>query len=243
MQRHYTKITDFGRSLNAQVENPLNAANPLTYCMVPTLNSQFFHGGPSGYLLYGNANPNCMSFMSERCKNEWDGYCQAFVDLNSDSYWPNGAVLDTVAFQNAKTFLNIKTTVGQDMLRNSCYHRFLFIPNLVGSEQPFDPTVANSPMITLYDNYVTAYSHVKNLSDPETVDKDVHVDKMMENPKVCLDVLGRIFLGYHRQEGGIHIKGTKLEEFFKINHEFLSGYVKQAIIYVPSFQRKNRILW
>lgn len=241
MAKKYSQFIDFGKDYNNAIKNPYNSANPLTYCMFPTLNSQFFHGSASGGLLYGNENTNCFNFMAERCEKEWDGYCQAYVDVNVDSYWPNQASIDTDAYNNAKQFFNIKPTIGQDLIRNSCYRKFIHVPNNVGTKQPFDYTVANSPIITIYDNYVSGYSLVKNLSNNNEINNDEHIKKMLENPYICFDVLARIYLGYKRKEKNINIQNTILEKFFIENEKILNNFVQQAIKFVPSFNINNTI--
>lgn len=235
----YTKFIQFGKDLNQNIRNPMNAANPLTYCMTPTLNSQFFHGSLSGGILYGNQNSKCMNFMAERCSENWDGFCQAYTDINTDSYWPNEAVVDAAAYQSAKNFLTIKPTIGQDLLRNSCYRRFIRNPNDTPAMEPFDESVANSPVIKRFNNYVFGYSRVQNLSDPRQLDTDPLVQRMLANPSICLDVLGRIYLAWIRNEDGINIGGTFLEAFFKNNKNLMEQFICQAIIYVPSFQIQN----
>lgn len=241
MAKKYSEFIDFGKDYNYAIENPINSANPLTYCMFPTLNSQFFHGSASGGLLYGNQNAACLNFMAERCEKEWDGFCQAYSEINVDTYWPNQASIDTTAYENAKQFLNLKTTIGQDLIRNSCYRKFIYVPNMVGTKEQFDQTVANSPYVTIYDNYVSGYSLVKNLSHPEKINNDAHVQKMLQNPYICFDILGRIYLAYIRNEKNVNIQDTDLELFLNTNKKILENYVKQATQYVPSFNINNSI--
>lgn len=241
MAKKYTEYIDFGQDYNYAIQNPLNAANPLTYCMVPTLNSQFFHGSASGGLLYGNQNAACLNFMAERCEKEWDGYCQAYTDLNVDTYWPNQASIDTTAYENVKHFFNLKTTLGQDLIRNACYRKFIHIPNMVGTREQFDKTVANSPYITIYDNYVSGYSHVKNLDDPLKIQKDKHVEMMLKHPYICFDILARIYLAIHRNEKNVNVHGTSLETFFTLNDRILASFVGQALQFIPSFNKNNTI--
>jgi len=232
----YSKFINFGKAINSNVNNNFNAANPITYCLVPTLGSQFSHGSTSSGQLYSNMNTNCTNYMIERCKNNWDEYCQTFVELNTDSYWPNLAVIDTLAYTNAKQFFNIKTTIGQDLIRNVMYHRYICTERNESTREQFDPNVANSPYIQLYDNNVQYYSKLKNLD--KNIDKDKYIDKMIENAKICMDVLGRIYLGYIRKE--INILNTRLEKFLKDNQSIFNSFIEQAILLVPSFQIQNQ---
>jgi hypothetical protein len=237
----YTKFIDFGKKLNDSIKNPENAANPLTYCMFPTLNSQFFHGSLSGGLLYTNQNANCLNYMADRCSEKWDDYCEAFMDLNKDSYQPNTAAIDPTAYLNAKNFLGIQTTVGQDLLRNSSYRKFICVPNITAHIEPFDYSVANSPKFYNYSSYVTGYSQLKNLDNKYQVNNDPLVQKMLAHPRFCLDVIGRIYLGYIKKE--VNLDDTIFIPFFENNRHLLNQYIKQAIIYVPSFQQKNREMY
>lgn len=241
MSKNYARYINFGKGLNNNIQNPLDSSNPLTYCMFPTLNSQFFHGSASGGFLYGNQNPSCLSFMADRCEKEWDGYCQAYMALNNDTYWPNSAVIDSTAYTFAKNYLNFKPTIGQDLLRNACYRKFIFIPGQVVNYNQFDSTVANSPFIKQYDNLVPVFSHVKNLNDPKIIDNDIHVQKMIQYPQICLDVLGRIYLSYINNDKNINIKNSILEKYFINNQKFYNEFIKQAIKFIPSFNKNNDV--
>jgi hypothetical protein len=243
MSKKYATFVEFGKALNDNIKNPLSASNPLTYCLVPSLNSQFVHGSSSAGMLYSNQNASCMSFMSGRCMKEWDGYCQAYVDLNQDTYWPNMGVIDTAAYTNAKNYYNIKPTIGQDLLRNTCYRKFIFVPGQKPTVTQFDSNVANSPVIEIYNNEVANYSWVKDLGNASLIDSDILVQKMLENPMICMDVIGRIYLAFMNNENNIkqQIKGSILEKYFKLNGSALDDYVGQAQQFVPSFQYQNQL--
>jgi hypothetical protein len=243
MSKKYATFKEFGSALNPNIKNPLNASNPLTYCLVPSLNSQFVHGSSSAGMLYSNQNASCMAFMSGRCMKEWDGYCQAYVDLNQDTYWPNMGVIDVAAYNNAKNYYNVKPTIGQDLLRNTCYRKFIFVPGQKPNYTQFDSNVANSPFIEIYNNEVAVYSFVKDLGNAKLIDSDPLVQKMLENPLVCMDVIGRIYLAYKNKENGIEnqIKDSIIEKYFKLNEKALDAFVGQAQTMVPSFQYYNNL--
>jgi len=238
----YSKYIQFGKALNPAVQNPDNASNPLTYCMYPSLSSQFIHGSTSGGQLYSNTNTACSQYMVERCSKKWDQYCDAFVELNPDSYWPNMGVVDKQAYENAKLFWNLQTSVGEDLIRNTMYARYILPRGTFVSKQPFDPNVANSPTITVYDTDMPYYSKVVGLDNPAQIRKDTYLPMMIRNAKLCWDVLARIFLGYIRREEGLQdtLRGTILESFFRENESVLREYIRQAVRFVPSFQIQNR---
>ena len=232
----YTRFIDFGKGMNPQVQSPLSPANPLTYCMFPTVGSQFTHGSPSSGLLYDTNNVNCMSFMAERCQNEWDGFCDAYIELNIDTYWPNVAVIDTTAFELAQFFLKKNNTVGENLLRNAAQRRFIVYPDQQKPDfQPFDYNTANSPTIAIYPNNITGPSILKNLVDP---DNDLLILKMMQNPQACFDVLARIYLGIRRKERSTqHIRPESLlARYLQGQHQIIDAFLEIALPRVPSFQ-------
>lgn len=241
-QQYYTSFLEFGKGINDQVESPLNPANPLTYCMFPTVGSQFTHGSASSGLLYDTNNVNCMSFMAERCRSEWDGFCDGYVDLNVDTYWPNVAVIDTSAFELAQFFLKKKNTVGENLIRNTVQRRFISYPNQSPTYQPFDYNTANSPMIAVYANNVNSYSVLQNLDHP---DSDLHVLKMMQYPQACFDVLARIYLGVIRREPQASkiTPNTTLGRFLHLQQELLDSFLAIALPRVQSFQLIQAPSW
>jgi len=236
MCAHYSKFIDFGKQINPQIQNDTNAANPLTYCITPSLNSQFFHGSSSSNQLYSTMNTSCTNFMAQRCSTQWDDYCDAYLQINTDNYWPNMAVIDRLAYQNANQFFQIRPTVGQNLLRNACYYKYIDTSDLSYSIEPFDPTVANSPLIKIFQEYVSRYSTVIHLSDPEEIRKDTLIPKMLSHYPICMDVIGRIYLAFLRKEKGVHIENTPFQSFFQQHEKLLQLYVSQAVTTVPSFQ-------
>lgn len=233
MAKNYPKIIDFGAAMNPQVESPLNPANPLTYCLFPTLNSQFIHGSSSSGLLYDTNNASCTNFMAERCKYQWDGFCDAYQQINVDTYWPNTASVDSQAFELAQFFLQNRASVGDSLVRNTVYRRFI-VPSCPISYEPFDPTVASSPKVTIYSNSKISSSHLQNL---ENVDHDPLVTKMMENPKVCFDVMARIYLGWLRNEPqASQLRGTKFLAYLNQYNDLFQRFFTVALPRLPSFQ-------
>ncbi len=223
----YSKIIDFGSQINNQSNSPFNAANPLTYCMFPTLGSQFMHGSSTSNQLYGNYNQACETFMAEHCAQNWDGFCDAYQKMNVDSYWPNSAVIDAYAFTFAQAFLkNNSPTVGQNLVRNAMNMAFLEYPHAKYDMAPFDPNTANSPNIKFYSNIDPGPSLIKKIHH---IDRNDNIKRLLENAVPCLDVIGRLYLGYLRKEKHTEdYKGTVLEQFFKENHCLLDNYLHQS---------------
>lgn len=235
MNQNYQTFYEFGKEINEQVESPFNASNPLTYCLTPTLGSQFMHGSTSSRLLYDTNNHACSSYMSQKCAEKWDGFCEAYQLLNVDTYWPNDAPIDARAFTFAQGFLrNNRPTVGQVLVRNSVNIRFLEYPKLFYSQEPFDPNVANSPLIKRYSNYNTGPSIIKPINN---IDKNEHILLMLKNPKVCFDVLARLYLGFARGEKNTrNFHNTILHEYFVENKTMFENFLQQALGNVASYQ-------
>lgn len=235
MNAQYKTFYEFGEAINDQVKSPFNSSNPLTYCLTPTLGSQFMHGSTSSRLLYDTNNHACESYMSQRCAEKWDGFCESYQLLNVDSYYPNDAPIDARAFTFAQGFLrNNRPTVGQILVRNSVNIRFLHYPSLFYSEEPFDPNVANSPTIKRYTNYNTGPSVIKPIKN---IDRDEHVLLMLKNPKVCFDVLARLYLGFARKEKNTNnFHNSILHRYFLENQTMFENYLQQALQNVPSYQ-------
>ena len=83
--------------------------------------------------------------------------------------------------------------------------------------EPFDPTVANSPMISYYVgkpcfegcNLVPIYK-----VDPSTIDQDAVMDKVLQKPLIAIDILINIY-NTMKREGTLHqLSGTKLGNFY-----------------------------
>lgn len=210
----YRKISQFGEAMNPNVLNPLDQSNPLSYCLLPTYNSQFLHGSTASGLLYTPQGPGCSNYMAERCSIVYDGFCSAYNTINTDTSWPNVAGIDNLTFNIARDWLKIKTTTGQNMIRNAAERRFLVYPGVCMTAEPFDPNVANSPIVSRYNSsYKPGPVSFKNLDNPANVDNDLLVDEMIAHWPACLDVLTKIYKGYKDKNPAINLYPSKFERF------------------------------
>jgi hypothetical protein len=157
--------------------------------------------------------------------------------INVDNYWPNTASIDSKAFDLAQYFIQNKPSVGDNLVRNTAYRRFIRLPDECPSVQPFDPNVAASPTVSIYQNLVASSSHLHHLDD---VDNDPWIAKMVENPKVCFDVLARIYLGVQRKEAAAsNIPGTHFHQFLQRNADLFERFLEVALPRLQSFQPGN----
>lgn len=126
----YTTISDFGN-----INNVMN--DPATYCVLDGIESQFLHGGSVGF---AKGNLNCSEYMSSRCAQNWDELCDAFSETNTVKYprpqcCPRGL------------------TDGEAFVREAAFKKYtLSTKNCFSICEPFDPTVADSPMICYFSD-------------------------------------------------------------------------------------------
>ncbi len=126
----YATITEFGASIN----NAMN--DPATYCVLDGIESQFLHGG--GTVGFAKGNMKCSEYMSSRCAQNWDELCEAFSETTTVKYprpqcCPRGL------------------TDGEAFVREAAFKKYLLrTKNCFSVCEPFDPTVADSPMICYF---------------------------------------------------------------------------------------------
>lgn len=219
MSQYATFAKFGGRIANKNVSNPENLTNPLTYCMVKTMDNAFLHGSESNF---GPETYQCQNYMADKCANNWDGYCEQYVDTNmSLTYWPNNASISGEAY-NKSNAVNHQS-VGEQLLRNSLERRFIEYPYVKPQLEPFDTNDAASPYYKNYGNICGPLKYsVKNI-DRKTIDRDTLMNKALANPNVCIDVLARIYLAYKSKS--IELRGTQLEQFFRRNTALLEKWV------------------
>lgn len=225
-RKSYPTFVDYGSAMNENVLNPMDSSNPLSYCILPTFNSQFLHGSTSSNLLYAPYGTGCANYMAERCSVVYDGFCEGYKVMNTDTYWPNVAAIDNLSFNITKNYFKVKTTVGQNMVRNAAERRFLTYSNVSQRGEPFDPNVANSPIVTKYSQtYNIGTVGYKNLDDPSAVDNDQLIMEMCENYIACFDVLTKIYIGYKNKDPRIRLYPSKFEVFLKEKSVMFENFI------------------
>jgi len=203
----YSKITAFGEGGG---NSPMN--NPLTYCTVSPLDAEFNHTLGA---TFGPYSFQCQQFMAGYCANNFDGVCE-YMSQNKDTRFPayNGNSAIGSSCSSAQG-LGAGTSLGENLVRQTAMEKYLvkMSSNCVRKYQPFDPTVANSPLIgTWYP--VSGGSCIPIYAvDVSVIDNDPLMNKILINPKICLDVLINI---YNNSRNGVipaywdELKNTKL---------------------------------
>jgi len=191
----YSSFGHFGSSRNRNVFDPYDAANPLSYSIIPSFNTLFLHG-PTGdnASIYRVWAPNCQTFMAEYgAIHPGNPFVKAYLSINQDQYWPNTAVIDKMAMNLCYQAYRIQPCLGEMMMHNACERRYLQWATTTFSYQPFDPSVANSPMIRVYaPTSLLGRPRLRQefFKDP---DQEWWIDQMMENPNPVLDIWVRFY--------------------------------------------------
>ena len=225
-RRSYPTFIEYGAGMNENVFNPMDQSNPLTYVILPTFNNSFIHGSTASNLLYSPYSPGPANYIAERCSDVYDGFCEGYKLMNTDTYWSNTAAIDNLSMNLAKNYLKIKSTVGQNMVRNAAERRFLVYSNVTQYMEPFDPNVANSPMVTKYSQgYNVGRVGYKNLDNPAAIDNDQLMMAVCENWPQCFDVLTKIYIGYKNNDPRIKLYPSKFEVFLQEKAKIFEDFI------------------
>ena len=209
----YSSISNFGNTKKLS-----EVDNPLTYCINNTLDNKFLHGGPLGILDAGQGCNNCQLFLSDYCSQEWDSYCE-YASNNIDTHYPS-----TMNIPNSEYNLP-ELNSGEILIRNTASRKYL-VKMLNGNElwKPFDPTVANSPMIREWIHTKSSQMPMTPvyMVDPNNIDNDVVMNKIIRNPKIATDILLNIYKNMKRNNTLNNLQNTNLGKFFKANSHFFN---------------------
>lgn len=224
---NYKIISDFApRSSN--VSN-----DPLFYCMLDSLDSQFVNGSTGR--TFGKGNRQCALYMSTRCAQNWDGICD-IAAASTDTRFPD--------MSNNYDGCCARATAGDLLVRDTAYLKYLLNAN--GSNvlcAPFDPTVANSPTIcylshnapALGDSHavsggvwaggaVQSVSSARDGSGPReygltdaqiaAIDQDPVMNRLLDRPDIAPLLLRGIRASLEHRGQLARLKGTRLGRFY-----------------------------
>lgn len=241
----YVSLGSFGSPQN----------NPLSYVAVGNaIESGFMHtlGGKGSFV--DPDSPQSQFFSAQFCGNsDWkDGICEY---MSKDPTY--GAMVNAVApcnnplgdFGNG---MGSALTKGQMLIRNAAAERFLmFMSNNCSKYyEPFDPTVADSPLISKWKPNGNASGMGINGAgcnssqgclgsnvcvpiygvDEKTIDNDPIMNKILQQPWIAMDVLVNMYNNALNMNTLSKLKGTKLYSFF-MNPSF-QNIVKSKIFRV-----------
>lgn len=198
----YSVISNFGQS-SAEMSPQ---SDPLTYCALSGMDSASVHTLGGDNSLLGANNSHCQRFMASYCGNNWDGVCE-YLSNDTQRVFPNAAMAcNGVNGSCMGTGLGNSLTAGQILLRNAASERFLsaMSSNCSALYEPFDPTVANSPLIRKWSPSGESCRGAGNCYasnqcipiydvDAKTIDDDVVMNKLLVQPWIAMDVLTNIY--------------------------------------------------
>lgn len=218
----YISISQFGSGGS-------KATDPLSYCAVNGLESSFSHTLGASASLIGPTSENCQRYMGAYCAKNWDGVCE-YVYHNTNRMIPNqvAGCSTNIGGPCNGSGLGNQSTYGQLLLRNTASEKYLkgMSSNCVQQFFPFDPTVADSPLISKWvskqsvgdgdcgigcgSNVCVPYYGV----DPVTIDSDPVMNKILEQPWIAMDILVNIYNNAVSSGQLDSLRGTKIHNFF-----------------------------
>jgi hypothetical protein len=223
----YRQISDFAPDINNQV-----TSDPLLYCVLDTMDSQFLHGAPGR--TFGKYNEHCSEYLSTRCSMNWDGVCEA-MSKDRETRFPNtGGPLPSYGF-----FGNYKSgpclPYGEQIIRDTAFKKYkVKLSDCNVYCEPFDPTVANSPLVcyearTSCSTGPTNYEVCEGSSEgglcqsvykftPEQIqnlDSDPVMNKILDKPEIASDLIEQIYLTM-KDDGSLNsLKGTRFYRYLQ----------------------------
>lgn len=204
----YSKIINFGNSVQSQ------SANPLTYCINDNLDINFTHSAYN----YGQHSSKCQMFLSDYCALNWDKNCE-FASKNINKSFPN-------TISNCNSFGNCNSlNAGEILIRNTASKKYISSDSNCDWEyEPFDPTVYNSPLVRYmnnkncnggYGNCIINYE-----VNPNGIDEDPVMNKLLAKPTIAPDILLNIYNTMKRKGTLERLNGTRLGAFYKLNKQY-----------------------
>jgi hypothetical protein len=224
---HINKIMrrNYYRNINQVGSNELSQANnPLTYCIFDDPNKSFEHGSTNIYRI-NSAAKSCQEFMAEHCAKNWDGFCELATQTNSGYINLVNNVNNTTPYANIiGNHYDLKN--GDVLLANTARKKYLTeMKNCVLKTESFDPTVAASPMI---HSWVPADDSISDVClatyevDPEKIDDDIVMNKILAKPYIAMDILTNIYNNAKRKGTLEPLLNTNLGKFFLNNPTYFN---------------------
>ena len=212
---NYSTISNFGPNVQSALDNPI------TYCLTTGVNNGFLHGSSADEL--AQHSRACQEFMSEYCKQGWNQYCE-FASQSGDTSKPNN-LLDCY---NPGPSNVPNVTDGEALIRNTASKKYLV--TMLGGElksQPFDATVANSPLISYWqpaNHYQPLWKTMTPIYavDPKTIENDIVMHKILNKPHIAFDILINIYNTMKRNGTLQKLLGTRLGSLYQTHNYFVA---------------------
>lgn len=207
-----------------QVEMFNDMEDPVKMCLLSDVNKSLT-GGVLGYR-YGPSNENCQLLMAERCANKWDGICE-LASQNREAIYPNNATIHGDAAANPQNLVGA-SAVGDQLVHDAAERKYCTYKNCNIQQFPFDPTNFGSPMVTRVQRSQYGCNATCAVINPQTIDSDPLMNKMLDNPDVALDTLSNICTTH--ELNGVSLDGTRLGQFCKSHKGHMKNYASTLSI-------------
>lgn len=218
------------RTISEMVPNTYNPIdNPLTYCIDNTTDQKFLHGSDS----YGQHSKPCQEYLSTYCSEKWDNHCEE-ASINPKML-PNNIEHLGITRGIPKQTLN----AGDTLIYNTAAKKYLIsMGNCSRKYEPFDPTVASSPIISYWvGNKDGCRSGMCDRSrpvgcdpvysvNPVGLDSDIVMNKILSNPDIAMDILVNIYINMRNTGRLKSLVGTKLGLYYNTNELFNSSCIR-----------------
>ena len=232
----YRQISKFAPKINNSYSN-----DPLLYCTLDSLDSQFLHGSQGR--IFGRYNEGCAQFMSDRCAANWDEVCEA-MSKDKEMRFPN-------TISNNKNDPQCSCLpYGEQLIRNSAYKKYRvesIACNVVC--KPHDPTVPNSPIVCM-ESKATGNSGPNNYDliignseggscegiyklVPEQIknlDNDKIMNHILNKPNIAMDLLEKIYKTMAKEDTLYQLKNTRLGKFYEYLGNSVPQYPKNYVL-------------
>lgn len=219
MKSSYSKIINFGPNISDY------SSNPLSYCMNSTIDNEFTHGSTGD--LFGQHSAKCQMFMSDYCSKRWDANCEV-SSMNISKSYPNN-----IGFGLPE---DTGLTAGDILVKNTAAKKYLVENyNCHWQYEPFDPTVANSPLVRkkVANSSCNGSGHCVPVYEvnPETIDNDPVMDKILMKPQIATLILVNIYNTMKRKGTLGDLAKTKLGRFYSVNSDYFENklYLNQGL--------------
>jgi hypothetical protein len=196
----YVKISEFGKPA---AYAPVN--NPLSYGLSGGMDNLFMHGSK-------NIDSNSLEFQTysaEYCAKGFDNFCKVMTADRTPQYFPN-LVHGCTGRHNT---MPEQLTQGDVVLLNTARVKYLMtMRNGVANRVPFDPTVAASPLITIYTGEYMIPEYI--IPKGHNIENDPVMQRLLNKPMLALELLLNIYSNMKSQNRLGELKGTKLGMFY-----------------------------
>lgn len=173
------------------------------------MDQRFLHGGNAD--TYGQHSKQCQLYLGKRCADNWDEVCEVASQDHSINY-PNNVA------SCASGIACRGLTAGDILVYNAAKEKYLV--KMHGCQrkfEPFDPNVPTSPLISYWvpdrcdgtNKCIPVYE-----VNPNGLDKDPIMNKVLDNPMIALDILINIYNTMKRNNKLSGLQGTRLGHFY-----------------------------